>query len=97
MHDNALFTVGELINPEHYGIRLRIEELLPGNRIRTVVFKAMSIYGKHLVYPFVEGEQLTFRPGAHDNSWQIENPEHSSNWFFLDIHLDGAKYFEHYR
>lgn len=93
-HDNTLFAVGEVINPDAYGIHLRIEELLPNNRIRASICKAEYLSRNVAVHPFQLGEELFFRPGHPDNLWVIEN---NNNWFLLYVRADGTKRFEHYR
>ena len=101
----GVFAIGEIINPEDWGLRIQITALegvvaaggtLALEPLEAVVVKnnePTSYVGKF----FPVGKTLRFtrcNPG-HD-SWRIESDERDMPWFILGIY-EGRKRFEHYR
>lgn len=93
----SMFEVGEIINPEDWGLRLQITSLEP---LEAVIVKSVpaSAYVRTWAEKFFPvGTTLRFtrcNPG-HD-SWRIESDERDMPWFILGIY-EGRKRFEHYR
>lgn len=100
----TVFEVGEIINPEDWGLRIQITAVdglvAAGTRaleiLEAVVVKnnePTSYVGKF----FPVGKTLRFtrcNPG-HD-SWRIASEERDMPWFILGSY-EGRKRFEHYR
>jgi len=100
-----VFAIGEIINPEDWGLRIQITALegvvafgdaLMLEPLEAVVVKnnePTSYVGKF----FLVGKMLCFarRNPGHD-SWRIESDDRDMPWFILAIY-EGRKRFEHYR
>ena len=93
-----MFEVGEIINPEDWGLRVQITAIDP---IEAVVVKneaPTSYVGKF----FPIGKTLRFirtQPnGNHlvEASWRIDTDDKDMPWYILGIY-EGRKRFAHYR
>ena len=92
---NQPFEIGEIINPEDWGLRIRITCVEP---LEAVVIKSepASEYARTWAEKyFPVGKVIRFIAGT-DNAWRIDTNDHSMPWFILGIY-DGRKSFTHYR
>lgn len=85
------FVIGEIINPEDWGLRLQITSLDPLEGVIVKNEKPTSRVGKF----FPVGKTLRF-VHAVSSSWRIDTDDKDMPWFVLGIY-DGRKRFEHYR
>lgn len=88
-----MFEVGEIINPEDWGLRVQITALDPIEAIVVKNAEPTSYVGTF----FPIGRQLRFihtQPGA--TSWHIDTDDKNMPWYILGIY-GGRKRFEHYR
>lgn len=94
-----MFKVGEIINPEDWGLRLQITSLEP---LEAVIIKNATTYESGRKYAerfFPIGRVLRFErcnPGSEYYSWRIVSDDKDMPWFILGIY-EGRKRFEHYR
>lgn len=93
MTASTQFILGEIINPEDWGLRVQITSLDP---IEAVVVKntaPTSYVGKF----FPIGKTLRFiRARSDADSWRIDTDDKNMPWYILGIYED-RKRFEHYR
>lgn len=94
---SVMFEVGEIVNPEDWGLRIQITSLEP---LEAVVVK--SVPASAYVRPWAErffpvGKVLRFvRTRPEDASWRIDTDDKDMPWYVLGIY-EGRKRFEHYR
>jgi hypothetical protein len=89
----GMFEIGEIINPEDWGLRVQITSLDPFEAVIVKNNEPTSYVGSF----FPVGKTLRFtrcNPGL--DSWRIESDEPKMPWFILGI-FEGRKRFEHYR
>lgn len=89
-----MFEVGEVINPEDWGLRVQITSLDP---LKAVIVKndaPTSYVGKF----FPVGKTLRFVQARPDDDccWRIDTDDKDMPWYLLGIY-EGRKRFEHYR
>lgn len=92
------FTVGEVINPEDWGLRIQITSLDP---LEAVIIKSIPASAYVLRWAekfFPVGKALRFVLTSPDAtaSWRIDTDDKEMPWFMLHIY-EGRKRFEHYR
>jgi hypothetical protein len=89
-----MFEIDEVINPEDWGLRIKITSLEP---LEAVVVKSETQYpskwGKKY---FPIGRVLRFQRVPDQDSWTIVSDDKDEPWFILGIY-EGRKRFEHYR
>jgi hypothetical protein len=88
-----MFEVGEIINPEDWGLRLQITALDPLEAVVVKNTDPTDYVGKF--YPV--GKTLRFvrvRPDV--TSWRIDSDDPHLPWHILGIY-EGRKRFDHYR
>lgn len=89
-----MFEVGEIINPETYGLRIQITSLKP---LEAVIIKSEPTYKSEWAEKyFPVGRVLRFEQSGSDTSWIIVSSDKEMPWFVLGIY-EGRKRFEHYR
>lgn len=94
-----MFEVGEVINPEDWGLRIQITSIEP---LEAVIIKSVpaSEYARRWAEKFFPvGRVLRFvraRPEDDCTSWRIDTEDKDMPWFLLGIY-EGRKRFEHYR
>lgn len=91
-----MFEVGEIINPEDWGLRIQITSVKP---LEAVVIKSEPVYESQRAWAdkyFPVGRVLRFEQGGSDTSWIIVSSDKEMPWFVLGIY-EGRKRFEHYR
>lgn len=89
-----MFEVGEIINPEDWGLRIQIISLEP---IEAVIVKSVTQYpSKWAEKYFPVGRVLRFQRVRDQDSWTIVSDDKDMPWFVLGIY-EGRKRFEHYR
>ena len=91
-----MFEVGEIINPEDHGLRIRITSLEP---LEAVIIKSETTSKTRPAWAdkyFPVGQVLRFEQSGSNTSWIIISSDKDMPWFVLGIH-EGRKRFEHYR
>jgi hypothetical protein len=88
-----MFEIGEVINPEDWGLRVQVSSLDP---LEVVVVKNTEP-NSHVGKFFFVGRTLRLvRVAAEVAIWRIDANERDMPWYVLGIH-EGRKRFEHYR
>jgi hypothetical protein len=89
----GMFEVGEIINPEDWGLRVQITALDPVEAVVVKNTKPTSYVGAF----FPVGKRLRFiRTRSDATSWRIDDDDKGMPWYILGIY-EGRKRFEHYR
>jgi len=89
------FEVGEVVNPEDWGLRVRVTSVEP---LEVVVIKNDAPPGDAVGKFFPVGKTLRFVRARPDDlmSWRIDASASDMPWYLLHIY-GGRKRFEHYR
>jgi len=87
-----MFEIGEIINPDDWGLRVQITALDP---IEAVVVKNTNP-ASHVGKFFPIGKQLRFVQCSGTTSWRLDMDDKDMPWYVLGIY-EGRKRFEHYR
>jgi hypothetical protein len=88
-----MFEVGEVINPEDWGLRVQITSIEPLVAVVVKNTEPTSYVGTF----FPVGKQLRFvRTQPDATSWRIDTDVKDMPWYILGIY-EGRKRFEHYR
>lgn len=91
-----MFEVGEVINPEDWGLRIQITSLEP---LEAVIVKSETTSQHSRKWAdkyFPVGRVLRFEQSGSNTSWIIVSDDKDMPWFILGIY-EGRKRFEHYR
>jgi len=86
-----MFEVGEVVNPEDWGLRVRITSIDP---LEAVVVKNAEP-GSYVGRFFPVGRMLRFVRVHDADCWRIDTDD-TMPWYLLHS-LEGRKRFEHYR
>lgn len=87
-----MFEIGEIINPEDWGLRVQITALNPIEAVVVKNTEPTSYVGKF----FPVGKQLRFVQCNGTTSWRLNMDDKDMPWYVLGIY-EGRKRFEHYR
>ena len=91
-----MFEVGEIINPENWGLRVQITSLEP---LEAVIIKSETTTKTRPPWVdkyFPVGRVLRFERVRGTNSWNIVTDDKDMPWYGLCIY-EGRKSFDHYR
>ena len=88
------FEVGEIINPDDWGLRLQITSLEPLEGVIVKNTAPASYVGKF--FPIGKTFRFVRSNPDEDTCWRIDSDEKDLPWFLIGIY-EGRKRFEHYR